>query len=36
MNQETFKLELKLRPHQELILFNVTNIRDSDMILGFP
>ena len=35
MDQETFKLELRLRPHQELILFNITNIRGSDIILKF-
>ena len=35
MDQETFKLELRLRPHRELISFNITNIRDSDVILGF-
>ena len=36
MDQKTFKLELKLRPYQELILFDVINIRDSNIILGFP
>ena len=35
MNQEIYKLELKLRSHRELILFNITNIRDSDIILEF-
>ena len=35
MDQKTFKLELRLRPHQKLILFNITNIRDSDVILEF-
>ena len=35
MDQETFKLELRLQLYQELILFNITNIRDSDVILGF-
>ena len=35
IDQETFKLELRLRPHWELILFNITNIRDSNVILGF-
>ena len=35
IDQETFKLELKLWLYWELILFNVTDIRDSDVILEF-
>ena len=35
MDQETYKLELRLRPYRELILFNITNIRGSKIILGF-
>ena len=36
MNQETYKLELRLQPYKELILFNITNIKDSNVILEFP
>ena len=35
VNQESYKLELRLRPHRELILFNITNIRYSNIILEF-
>ena len=35
INQETFKIELKLWLYWELILFNITNIKDSNIILEF-
>ena len=35
VDQEICKLELRLRPYRELILFNITNIRSSNIILGF-
>ena len=35
VDQETFKLKLRLRLYRELILFNITNIRDSNVILEF-
>ena len=35
VDQETYKLKLNLRPHWELILFNITNIRSSNIILEF-
>ena len=35
MNQETYKPKLRLRPHRELILFNITDINSSNIILEF-
>ena len=35
MDQETYKLELWLRLYRELILFDITDIGVSDMILKF-
>ena len=35
MDQKTFKLELRLRLYQELILFNITDIKDSNIFLEF-
>ena len=35
IDQETYKLELRLRLYQELILFNIIDIRGSNIILEF-
>ena len=35
MDQETYKLELRLQPYREIILFDVTDIRGSNIILEF-
>ena len=36
MDQEIFKLELRLQLYGKLISFNITNIRNSNIILEFP
>ena len=35
VDQETYKLKLRLRLYWELILFNIINIKSSDIILEF-